>query len=377
MPKINNPGGGDCAFYAFAIGLIDIIQKEYQDNNDSPTFNKWQNLGLDGVSVNELLQTDLCDFSKSPRKDANFILSKLQLSLRLISVNASKDDLLDKIRRESQTTGNTSYIESSPIYGKFMELVKAHIQQIPSRRTLKEMGKFNELALSPACVRLAQTTAKSLEPILKNKSFAEIQLIENRCVKQALLKDVISDEKINTHSAILMAIGIINMKGRWGTHSDLKEIAAKLDVNLCVDNTLNGAMVIGLPTVLVNNHGNAHWTTTIELLTQNHQLEKQIKTEKVDKCKKRLRDEITPFFERGETIFDMGSNGHRKSLKVDNDQPLRRAKIKRSYKIAQDGNNVDVTRLFTSSQHMLAADNNAIDEHKLEEPVSSRLRKRG
>lgn len=28
--SIDNPGGGDCGFYALAIGLISIIQNEYK-----------------------------------------------------------------------------------------------------------------------------------------------------------------------------------------------------------------------------------------------------------------------------------------------------------------------------------------------------------
>lgn len=39
---INNPGGGDCGFYAMAIGLVDCIQREYQQNKSSKTFDRWQ-----------------------------------------------------------------------------------------------------------------------------------------------------------------------------------------------------------------------------------------------------------------------------------------------------------------------------------------------
>ena len=41
VPKtVDNPGSGNCAFYAFAIGLINIIQYENQTGTCS-TFNKW------------------------------------------------------------------------------------------------------------------------------------------------------------------------------------------------------------------------------------------------------------------------------------------------------------------------------------------------
>lgn len=40
--RIDNPGGGDCGFYAFAIGLIHVIQHEYYANGKSNTFNRWK-----------------------------------------------------------------------------------------------------------------------------------------------------------------------------------------------------------------------------------------------------------------------------------------------------------------------------------------------
>lgn len=311
MPQINNPGGGNCGFYAFAIGLIDIIQKEHQAQGNSNIFNQWVNEGLLDVTLESLLQVDLHQLHQSPRKYEKAILVTLQMSLRNIAANAYKEDLLGKIQTEQQSQDDLSSVECSPIYAKFMEMVQLYLIENPTRRTLKELGKTNELALSSESQTFAQRTTESLKLKLPNKTFAEIQKIENTHVKEALLHDVLSNQ-----SCILKGIDVIKNDGRWATHSDLKEIAAKLNVNLIVTGYLNGLILNDHPTVTLNNIGNAHWTTTVELpnLTPN---KKQVKTTQSLETKKRKLNEIIETPEENEIISNCNVNKKKKTQHIE------------------------------------------------------------
>ena len=365
MPEINNPGGGDCAFYAFAIGLIDIIQKEHQEAGTSLTFNRWQNLGLNGVRVHELLKIDLYRLSESPCTYSLALLSKLQQSLRLITANAWKEELLDKIARESMMEGSASVIEGSPIYGKFMELVDAHINALPSRRTLKEMGKFNELALSADCIQLAKTTAWALKTQLQGKSFVETQVIENSLVKQALLRDVLLQNQVNTASAVLASIDQISRNGRWGTHSDLNEIATRFNVNLNIANMLNGAMKVELPTITLHNKNDVHWTTEVDLVVPMSK-PAQRNTTKCAEFNKRQRDDDAGLFNNNEIFYDNDSMHQRKSSRIALQQS---GKKSGNYSLADK-------IPFFSNKKIEECDTDIREEYQYQEPVSSRLREK-
>ncbi|HHF7366788.1 TPA: hypothetical protein ACPSKY_001907 [Legionella bozemanae] len=284
MPfRIDNPGGGDCGFYAFAIGLIATIQKEYAENGkNSKTFAQWQSKGLNNVSLREILGIDLNQLYESPYTYKKETLLKLQMSLRSISATAYKNDLLKKIA-EAKSNGSTQ-VESSPVYHKFMELVHYYLKEEQEENALDKIKQFNELALSPEVLDLAQKTAKSLGPKLKAKSFEEGQKIENAHVKEALLADVLSGGKANPRSIILKGVEKIKEQGRWATHSDLKEVADQLKVNLYVTHELNGEPMKGCPTIVLNNEGQSiHWTTTVEELPQLKA--KPIKKERVENPK--------------------------------------------------------------------------------------------
>jgi hypothetical protein len=366
MLEIDNPGGGDCAFYAFVIGLIYIIQNEYQAVGNSITFNQWQNLGLGEVNLEAILKIDLYRLSESPCTYSRALLTKLQKSLRLITANTWKEELLDKIARESRMDGNASIIEGSPIYGKFMELVEAHIKTLPSRRTLKEMGKFNELALSSNCIHLAQTTARLIQTQLQGKSFAETQVLENSLVKQAVLTDVLVQNEVNEHSAILAAIDLISMNGRWGTHSDLNEIATKFNVNLNIANRLNGAMIVELPTITLHNKSDVHWTTEVDLIAPNPKLVPRTSPKIRDKSGKRQRDDDTNFFNTKD--FD-DVMPQRKSSRFTLQQS---GKSKNS----QSGNYGVADKILFFSNKQIEEFDDINEEYKFYEPVSTRLRER-
>ncbi|MGL5741627.1 MAG: hypothetical protein ACRCXC_03285 [Legionella sp.] len=74
------------------------------------------------------------------------------MSLRSITVQANKRDLLNLIQIETALQDQQTTIEGSTIYGKFMELVHHYLYK---KETLEKISQFNELALSPAVVKLA------------------------------------------------------------------------------------------------------------------------------------------------------------------------------------------------------------------------------
>ena len=287
---IDNPGGGDCGFYAFSIGLINIIQQEYIVEGISKTFNLWQDKDLKGVSLQDIINIDLSKLYQSPGNYKKELLVKLQLSLRNITVNAIKSDLFRRVESEHGVNASHTLVEGSTVYCKFMELVQFYLHNSPQQNTnqslysqfleftqyvyngsyLRQKGQFNELALSSSVLELAHKTAMSLRAKVKNKSFAETQRIENTHVKDALLEDLM----YGSDSVILKGTDKIKDQGRWATHDDLKGIAEQLKVNLHIMSNTNGALIFDYPTVTLKNQRNSHWTTLVAQLQSTSEVTK-------------------------------------------------------------------------------------------------------
>lgn len=88
--QIDNPGLGNCAFYAFAIGLIEIIQEEkIAYGSRRPMFKQW--VALDPSINTEKLYDDICSFDY--KKPNNRLLDQLQKSLRQIVCDCTLSEL--------------------------------------------------------------------------------------------------------------------------------------------------------------------------------------------------------------------------------------------------------------------------------------------
>lgn len=260
MPYVvDNPGGGDCGFYALAIGLIDNIKKQAKSSGTSPLYNQLKALTDVDVSLEDITSFTL--HRRSSDQKSLEVLSKLQLSLRHIAAETVKDDLLAKIQREQQTD-STTLVEGSIVFIQFSELVQAYKKsQSPN---LTEIQKFNELALSPTIQALAKRTATELNQKLEGKTdFAEIHRIETAFVKKAFKQDIYDGHQFKSNSIILKGIDAVKVPGRWGTHNNLKMVADALHVNFRVNGFEDGVDLPGQPTVRLNNLHNAHWTTTV------------------------------------------------------------------------------------------------------------------
>ncbi|KTD42171.1 hypothetical protein [Legionella parisiensis] len=260
---IDNPGGGDCGFYAFAVGLIDIIQKEHALTRKSKTYEQWRIQSLRHVSLQEILDIDLNELYHSHRNYKKELLFKLQMSLRIIAFNVYKNEPLNRIITEDILNDGRANISATPIFCKFVELVDFYLGK--NDHSLAAISQFNELALSPEARRLAQETAQSLALKLKGKGDKEAQKIQNAYVKEVLEKDIIVGREANPDSVILKGMEKIKEDGRWATHYDLKEIADQLHVNLHVVGKENGRDKPSYPIITLYNMGNTHWTTKVTI----------------------------------------------------------------------------------------------------------------
>lgn len=272
---INNPGGGDCGFYAFSIGLIDIIQQEYTDPNGigaSKTYDQWLTLDKNIVSLTALLNIDLNKLHQTPFSYESELLNKLQMSLRGIALENTKNNLFNNIEaqkiQEALEPGIWTLIESTYVFNKFMELVQFYLPGTTTEQSLSEVSKYNELALSYEANTLAHSTAQKLHVIIDNDpDFKEKQIFNDALVKKVLLEDV-SLENEQEGSVILTALASIKEAGRWATHTDLSHLADLFNVNLWVEGSENGKKENAWKTLSLNNHGNAHWTTHVKLPLQ-------------------------------------------------------------------------------------------------------------
>ena len=257
---VNNPGGGDCGFYAFSIGLIAIIQKEHALNNGtSATFEKWVAKGLNSVELDVLLGIDLQDLTGTSK-----LLFSLQMSLRTIVAEASKQDLLTRIESEKKPDSSSTLVQGSPIFSQFVEIVDAYrSKQTTFDKIARFFGidpffkivNFNGLALSEPIQSLAKKLAEELGP--ESIVFSTHELIS----ETKRIKEVFIDE--GNRARIWSGVDVIKRAGRWATHTDLTVVAAELDVNLVVTGEQNGRSLENQPTVTLNNCSNVHWTTTV------------------------------------------------------------------------------------------------------------------
>lgn len=261
--NIDNPGRGDCGFYAFAIGLVEHIQ-----NGNTELLARWKEKDNSIADIN----FKNIDLSESRVKDSRS-LYRLQMSLR----NITADKLISNVD-SAVAAQNESDEESNPIYGSesfghFNELVLAI--QAPTTTWLSKLfggdtkaltrgsvDVHNDLRNSSAVQELAEIAsdnihrAKAKTPKL---TFKRSEQIEQEESGRIFMQDVQSE-----NSAIKGSINKVRKQGKWATHSELKELAEVLGVNLHVDNQPNGKITAGKATIYLENHSNVHWTTIVK-----------------------------------------------------------------------------------------------------------------
>ena len=260
MPNLNNPGGGNCGFYAFGIGLIDAIQQEHSDAGTSPTLDKLNDFLEQPLRIEDIISFDLKEYGPDYMRYNREFMDKLQASLRNIAVHGYKKDLHTNYVREIADPG--TQIEGTMIFNKFMELVHSK----KNNKTLS--SQFNELVLSPEVNQLAQLVAMRSQNLSQNLTSDQRDVSVRRLAKDIFMRDIFDETgDFKKDSDILAATNIITNSGQWATHQDLQSIAAELGINLNVNGQLNGANTDGAPTVILKNSSNFHWTTEVESKT--------------------------------------------------------------------------------------------------------------
>lgn len=262
---IDNPGGGDCGFYALSIGLIDTIQKECSLFEKSKTYDQWLIQGLQNTGLQEILEIDLGQLYRSPRHYKKELLFKLQMSLRSIACIIYQNDPVNRIITEASIGDGRANIEATSLFCKFIELVDYYLGRGDS---LAKISQFNELAFSSEVQELAIEAAQSLQPKIQEKDEKEARRIQIDYVKEIFYQDIIVANKANVDSLILKGVEKIKEQGRWATHYDLKEIADQLHVNLHVIGHQDGQDKPAYPIITLRNESNIHWTTRVRLSKQ-------------------------------------------------------------------------------------------------------------
>jgi hypothetical protein len=115
--KVNNPGQGDCGFYAFATGFISVVQAEFFKGNKNPsqleTLNKLRTK-LEKYEPQEFINFD---YNLSKETDI-FLLEKLKSDLRSILYN----QYLQEIYQGSVIIEGENSIRKSLVYMQFLEI---------------------------------------------------------------------------------------------------------------------------------------------------------------------------------------------------------------------------------------------------------------
>jgi hypothetical protein len=257
---IDNPGGGDCGFYAFSIALIEIIQQEVRSKKISPTFQKWQELGLVSVELGDLLKVNLSILASHPRTHSGHLFNTLQMSLRDIVAESRKEEFKLKMIPEKHSESNLSQVHDSAIYREFTELFQAFSEGKKSGKVRRQLSDYNDLALSSDVRDLAKRAAD--EWAIYSQGIVGFK--ERNVAEMAFLSKILTEDAQSDSPVILKGTDAIKKKGRWATHTHLKELAVQFKVNLCLSNEY-GTVDDQLPTVTLNNQRGAHWTTTVNL----------------------------------------------------------------------------------------------------------------
>lgn len=253
---VDNPGGGDCAFYAFAIGLVDIIQDEAIANQTS-MFSRW--LALDPQIETLYLELIECDVTKADPA----LLLQLQRSLRKISYERTLNDLRSAcvLPDEHYTDLTADYI-----FNQFMALYHQNDGADP---------RYNLLANANG-MRAAMAKIRNDFPTLDDTKVV-------KCIAPEFLRilygsdvdvnAITPDTPIDPQSPILLGIQNLTKDGYWGTHTDLNNLAGSFKVNL---HTLTNQVANYTPadnadqhTVTLNNKDNTHWVTRLTLAKVN------------------------------------------------------------------------------------------------------------
>lgn len=240
--RVDNPGQGNCMFYAFAIGLINIIQQEHLVNK-TVFFNQW--LALDPTVqpyFDKIVAMDL------QHPDVG-LLKVLQRQLRQLIFDVRIKELREAAGKKTTTAwlSNSTYMEFA--------------------------GYFFENTVRDSSNPFSGVHLEVVLPAKNGRTEAEYDQLKLR-VFLNFLYGALKKKKIDVNtpfldnSPIVAALEQIKQEGHWGTYSDLNVLAELFKVNLHVYENRRPRFeerkdIPTQHTMNINNEANMHWTTQI------------------------------------------------------------------------------------------------------------------
>lgn len=197
--------------------------------------------------------------------------------------------VLQKDISSSRSIIKEAALQNTQTYRDFTVLVQRYMWEDPPKLAeLQELGKYNELALSPATCQLAQQKAQSLKAelqrqglteeqrdskvnellqrqgnlsekekkefvrITKNQLAAKASKIETTYITQALRKDVLKDNgEPNPRSVVLRGVDALKQPRRWAAYQDVIGAAKAITGKSPSEKDFR-------------NYGNQHWVAVVD-----------------------------------------------------------------------------------------------------------------
>jgi hypothetical protein len=282
MPIVDNPGLGNCGFYAFGVGLIDVIQKQLREKNTSACLDKLNSYLDEPITQQEILDFDINQYAVNCRNYNRSFLDKLQAILRMISVSGYQNHLLEQHRKDVSEPGTK--VVGTVIFDKFMQIVQSKLDGT------KLSSNFNEMVSSKEVNQLADSASQNLSFKGKKITLAELKILDfssqhlciTKAAKNIFLADVFDEHNaFKQSSKILKANTEITNSGHWATHQDLAHVASELEVNLNINGQINGVNLKDVSTITLNNNSNVHWNTIVDFVPRLAQSESTQLTKKL------------------------------------------------------------------------------------------------
>ena len=237
---VDNPGRGNCAFYAFAIGLINIIQEENSYKNRSK-FNEW--VGLDSSIASDY--EAICKFSLKPgsrlTEDEDALLGRLQRSLRNVAYTGKLADLRRACARSSAEVIVEGISKNTKQYKDAMMMKYRHIIATSMYADFANIFFGNHADLGYGVSTFSDSAAVRMALAEVNRSSVEVDY-EALVLVPLFLKliygpdkadqPITSETEPSMSSPILASMSKVKQEFYWGTQQDLNFLAVQLKVNL-------------------------------------------------------------------------------------------------------------------------------------------------
>ncbi|WP_133139760.1 hypothetical protein [Legionella genomosp. 1] len=272
--SVNNPGLGNCAFYALATGLIHIIQEE-SSGNSRGLFDHWlalqEQFQLE-ASI-DTLYPRICAFnieeSKRTRADRE-LLDNLQKALRELLFKSQLEELEQVCSNPGDDytlfRSNSQFSDFAAVYHEDINRIRNYNEFTNSAVILREIRALK--AKHDQLLRELREADDTVEEIPFERINLDLQSLFLRLLygKEVSLPTNIPFAQ---DSPIILGMKKITQNYTWGSHSHLDSLARTLHVNLHY--LVNGQAtqpfkdIPNLHCITIDNQNNLHWVTRIPI----------------------------------------------------------------------------------------------------------------